>query len=102
MHVGQGITACVRADWTVRSPRRIQLRFREAGVSQLHISDETEALLAPALLPRTWLTQRLLMALQEVSAAAAGNVHFCNLNSPSICTSTADRLIVCSSNLSSL
>ena len=35
-------------------------------MSQLRISDETEAFLAPALLPRTWLTQRLLLALREV------------------------------------
>lgn len=67
---GQGVTVCVKADWSACSGRRIQLRFREAGVSHVRISDQTEALLAPALLPRTWLTQRLLMAIQEVRAWA--------------------------------
>ena len=67
----QGITVCVKADWTACSPRRIQLAFREAGASRLRISDAFEALLAPALLPRTWLTQQVLLALREVGSCLA-------------------------------
>ena len=60
----------MKADWTACSPRRIQLRFQEAGASRLRISDALEALIAPALLPRTWLTQQALLALREVGSSA--------------------------------
>ena len=55
----------VRASYAVRSPRRIMLEFREAGVRDLQITDRAEALLAPALLPRSWISHRALLALRE-------------------------------------
>ena len=61
----------MKADWTACSPRRIQLCFQEAGASRLRISDALEALIAPALLPRTWLTQQALLALREVGTCSS-------------------------------
>lgn len=55
----------VRASYEVRSPRRIRLEFREAGVRGLKISDRAEAFLAPALLPRSWISHQALLALNE-------------------------------------
>ena len=55
----------VRASYAVRSPRRIMLEVREAGIRDLQITDRAEALLAPALLPRSWLSHRALLALRE-------------------------------------
>ncbi|KAK9803260.1 hypothetical protein WJX72_001611 [[Myrmecia] bisecta] len=62
---GEGATVVVGADYTVRSPRRVALYFREAGVRDIHITPLAESLLAPALLPRGWLQHRLLLAIQE-------------------------------------
>lgn len=61
-------TAEVRATYSVRTSRRIQLAFQEAGVRGIHIAPALEALLAPALLPRTWLNHRALLALAEAEA----------------------------------
>lgn len=68
---GDGVTITVKATYEVRSPQRIQLIFQEAGIGDLRISGGLEGLLAPALLPRTWLQQRLLLALREVPASPA-------------------------------
>lgn len=66
---GDGVTIKVKATYEVRSPQRIQLIFQEAGIGDLRISGGLEGLLAPALLPRTWLQQRLLLALREVPSS---------------------------------
>lgn len=66
MPADKGITLRVQADYALRSASRIKLRFREVGAENLRISELTEALLAPALLPRGWLQHRLLLALKEV------------------------------------
>ena len=63
---GNGVTARVRAEWSVRSPRRIRLAFREAALGDVRMTPQLEAALAPAALPRTWLTHRLLLAVKEV------------------------------------
>ena len=49
----------------MRSPRRIRLQFDEAGVRDFRISDQAEAFLAPALLPRGWVSHQALLALRE-------------------------------------
>ena len=41
------------------------LEFQEAGIRDLQITDRAEALLAPALLPRSWISHRALLALRE-------------------------------------
>lgn len=63
---GDGVTIKVGVQYESRSPRRIALRFQEAGVSDVHITNLTETLIAPALLPRGWLQQRILLASKEV------------------------------------
>lgn len=64
---GDGVTIKVGVHYESRSPRRIALKFQEAGVSDVHITPLTETLIAPALLPRGWVQQRILLALKEVS-----------------------------------
>ncbi len=58
-------TVEVRAKYDIRSPQRIRLMFQEAGVRNLSITDELESLLAPAILPRSWLNHQVLLALRE-------------------------------------
>ncbi|KAK9916204.1 hypothetical protein WJX75_010027 [Coccomyxa subellipsoidea] len=58
-------TVEVRAKYDVRSPQRIRLTFQEAGVKNISITDELELLLAPAILPRSWLNHQVLLALRE-------------------------------------
>ncbi|KAF8058297.1 PAP10 [Scenedesmus sp. PABB004] len=60
-----GLTFTVGASYTVCSGRRIALTFEEAQLGRVRISPALEALLAPALLPRGWLQQQLLLALRE-------------------------------------
>lgn len=55
----------VRARWSIRSPRRIRLEFAEAGVRDIRITPLLETILAPAVLPRTWLNHQVLLALRE-------------------------------------
>ena len=42
------------------------LFFEDIGVGEVHISDGLQAVLAPAMLPRSWVNQQLLLAIQEV------------------------------------
>ena len=71
LHAGAGLTAVVKARYEIRSNRRIALSFEEAGIGEVHISKELEQLLAPALLPRTWFTHRLLLAIREVLSSSS-------------------------------
>ena len=57
----------MKARYEIRSERRIALTFEEASISNILISKELEQLIAPALLPRTWVMHRLLLAIKEVS-----------------------------------
>ncbi|KAF6249059.1 hypothetical protein COO60DRAFT_1706680 [Scenedesmus sp. NREL 46B-D3] len=63
----QGATFTVDASYEVRSGRRIALVFEEAHLGKVRISPLLEALLAPALLPRGYLNQQLLLALRELN-----------------------------------
>ena len=63
---GDGVTLCVGVKYEASSPRRIALRFQEAGFSDVHITPLTEAFIAPALLPRGWIQQQILLAIKEV------------------------------------
>lgn len=64
---GDGVTLCVGVNYEASSPRRIVLRFQEAGFSDVRITPLTEAVIAPALLPRNWVQQQILLAIKEVS-----------------------------------
>ena len=68
---GADVTAVVSARYEIKSDRRIALTFEEAGVGDVKISKELESFLAPAILPRSWLTHRLLLAVKEVRPAYA-------------------------------
>lgn len=61
----KGLTFTVHARYRPAGPRTIVLSFQGAQVGRLRITDGIETLLAPALLPRTWLQHRLLLAVQE-------------------------------------
>ena len=41
------------------------MQFEEAGVRDFRISDQAEAFLAPALLPRSWISHQALLAIRE-------------------------------------
>ncbi|DBA86378.1 TPA: hypothetical protein ACH3X2_005606 [Trebouxia sp. C0005] len=64
---GDGVTFCVGVKYEASSPRRISLRFQEAGFSDVHITSLTEALIAPAILPRGWIQQQILLAIKEAN-----------------------------------
>ena len=76
---GDGARVCVEALYDVRSSRRIGLTFQAAGVSDIVISPLLETLLAPALLPRTFVNQQILLFLKEVREVEP--VHVCLLSS---------------------
>ncbi|GIL91115.1 hypothetical protein Vretimale_9560 [Volvox reticuliferus] len=59
------LTFTVGARYKVRTGKRIALVFENARLGELHISEATEALIAPALLPRGSLQQMILLALRE-------------------------------------
>lgn len=70
---GDGVTLCVGVHYEASSPRRIALRFQNAGFSDVHITSLTEALIAPAILPRGWLQQQILLAIKEVGFGPAAS-----------------------------
>ena len=64
---GDGVTFVVGVHYEASSPRRISLRFQEAGFSDVRITPFTESVIAPAILPRNWIQQQILLAIKEVS-----------------------------------
>ncbi|DBA95564.1 TPA: hypothetical protein ACH3X3_013416 [Trebouxia sp. C0006] len=64
---GDGVTLCVGVNYEASSPRRVSLRFQEAGFSDVRITPLTEALIAPAILPRGWIQQQILLAIKEAN-----------------------------------
>ena len=68
-YVGDGVTLKVGVKYEASSPRRISLRFQEAGFSDVRITSFTEALIAPAILPRGWIQQQALLAIKEACPA---------------------------------
>lgn len=71
----KGITITVGAKYDVRSPHTIALTFQQAQVDGIRISSALEALLAPAILPRTSLSHTLLMGIKEVRGVMMLHVH---------------------------
>ena len=59
------LTLRVGARYTRESSRTLRLYFEEARIGGLRISELTESLLAPALLPRNFLQMRLLQWLRD-------------------------------------
>eukprot|EP01018_Ginkgo_biloba_P011874 Gb_23571 [translate_table: standard] len=60
----EGATLLVTAKFSVLTQRNIFLQFEEVTVGNLMISEELQALIAPAILPRTFLSLEILQFLR--------------------------------------
>eukprot|EP00249_Psilotum_nudum_P019285 c27179_g2_i2 orf=524-1054(+) len=63
-----GATLTVAAKFSIATTRNIALQFEEAAVGSLRISDELQALLAPAFLPRSFLSLEVLQFIRGFNA----------------------------------
>ncbi|KAF2315108.1 hypothetical protein GH714_038173 [Hevea brasiliensis] len=64
----EGATLLVSAKFDVVSVRNIYLQFEEISVQNIKISEELQALIAPALLPRTFLSLQILQFIRTFKA----------------------------------
>ncbi|KAI3974822.1 hypothetical protein MKX01_004880 [Papaver californicum] len=65
----EGATLLVSANFSVVSKRNIYLEFEEISVQNIKISEELQAWIAPAVLPRSYLSLQILQFLQTFRAA---------------------------------
>ncbi|XP_071735881.1 probable plastid-lipid-associated protein 10, chloroplastic [Rutidosis leptorrhynchoides] len=59
----EGATLLVSAKFSIVSRRNIYLQFEEIALQNIKISEELQALIAPALLPRSFLSLQILQAI---------------------------------------
>ncbi|KAL8227837.1 hypothetical protein R6Q57_015421 [Mikania cordata] len=64
----EGATLLVSAKFSVVSRRNIYLQFEEIALQNIIISEELQALIAPALLPRSFLSLQILQAIRTFKA----------------------------------
>ncbi|PIN05772.1 hypothetical protein CDL12_21688 [Handroanthus impetiginosus] len=64
----EGATLIVSAKFSVISARHIYLEFKEIAVQNVNISEELQALLAPAILPRSSLSLQILQFIKSFKA----------------------------------
>ncbi|TKY64702.1 plastid-lipid-associated protein 10 [Spatholobus suberectus] len=64
----EGATLIVSAKFTVVSVRNIYLQFQEITVQDINISEELQALIAPAILPRSFISLQILQYLRAFKA----------------------------------
>ncbi|KAF5761633.1 putative plastid-lipid-associated protein [Helianthus annuus] len=64
----EGATLLVSAKFSVVSRRNIFLEFEEIALQNIIISDELQALIAPALLPRSFFSLQILQAIRTFKA----------------------------------
>ncbi|KAF6156772.1 hypothetical protein GIB67_033241 [Kingdonia uniflora] len=64
----EGATLLVSAKFSVVSKRNIYLRFKEISVQNLKISEELQALIAPAIIPRSYLSLQILQFIKSFKA----------------------------------
>ncbi|CAA0834614.1 Probable plastid-lipid-associated protein 10-chloroplastic [Striga hermonthica] len=64
----EGATLLVSAKFSVVSARNIYLEFEEIAIQNINISEELQALLAPAILPRTFLNLQILQFIKSFKA----------------------------------
>ncbi|KAM7274969.1 hypothetical protein ACFE04_016835 [Oxalis oulophora] len=64
----EGATLVVSAKFSVVSARNINLQFEEIKVQDFKISEEVQALVAPAVLPRSFLSLQILQFLRSFKA----------------------------------
>ncbi|THU56650.1 hypothetical protein C4D60_Mb11t19470 [Musa balbisiana] len=60
----EGATLVVSAKFSVLSKRNIFLEFEEVAVENIRISEELQALIAPAILPRSYLSLQILQFIR--------------------------------------
>ncbi|XP_057967585.1 probable plastid-lipid-associated protein 10, chloroplastic [Malania oleifera] len=63
-----GATLLVSAKFSVISRRNIYLQFEEIAVRNIKISEELQALIAPAILPRSFLSLQILQFIRTFKA----------------------------------
>uniref|UniRef100_A0ACD5TJ43 Uncharacterized protein n=2 Tax=Avena sativa TaxID=4498 RepID=A0ACD5TJ43_AVESA len=64
----EGATLMVSAKFDLLSKRNIFLQFEEVAVENIKISEQLQALIAPAILPRSFLTLQILQFLRTFRA----------------------------------
>ncbi|CAN6466146.1 unnamed protein product [Victoria cruziana] len=64
----EGATLLVTAKFKVVSKRNIYLQFEEVGVGHVKINENLQALIAPAILPRTFLSLQILQFIRTFKA----------------------------------
>ncbi|KAJ6686311.1 PLASTID-LIPID-ASSOCIATED PROTEIN 10 CHLOROPLASTIC-RELATED [Salix purpurea] len=64
----EGATLLVSAKFNVVSARNIYLQFEEISIQNIRISEELQALVAPALLPRSFLSLQILQFIRTFKA----------------------------------
>lgn len=64
----EGATLLVSAKFTIVSVRNIYLQFEEITVQNIKISEELQALIAPAILPRSFLSLQILQFIRDFRA----------------------------------
>ncbi|XP_066386832.1 probable plastid-lipid-associated protein 10, chloroplastic isoform X1 [Miscanthus floridulus] len=64
----EGATLMVSAKFVVLSKRNIFLQFEEVAVENIKISEQLQALIAPAILPRSFLSLQILQFLKTFRA----------------------------------
>ncbi|KAB1211400.1 putative plastid-lipid-associated protein 10, chloroplastic [Morella rubra] len=73
----EGATLLVSAKFNVVSIRNIYLRFEEITVQNINISGELQALIAPAILPRSFLSLQILQFIRafrvQIPVRGSGN-----------------------------
>ncbi|XP_042505086.1 probable plastid-lipid-associated protein 10, chloroplastic isoform X3 [Macadamia integrifolia] len=64
----EGATLLVSAKFSVVSKRNINLQFEEVAIQNINISEELQAVIAPAILPRTFLSLQILQFIRGFRA----------------------------------
>lgn len=64
----EGATLLVSAKFSVVSARNIYLQFEEISIQSINISEELQALIAPAILPRSFLSLQILQFIRTFKA----------------------------------
>lgn len=64
----EGATLLVSAKFSLLSKRNIYLQFKEVALENIKISEELQALIAPAILPRSFISLQILQFLRTFRA----------------------------------
>ncbi|XP_027114114.1 probable plastid-lipid-associated protein 10, chloroplastic isoform X2 [Coffea eugenioides] len=64
----EGATLLVSAKFSVVSSRNIYLQFEEIALNNINISEELQALIAPAILPRSFISFQILQFIRAFKA----------------------------------